>query len=513
MKFIVSLIFILINSSFAGSGICSPDEAPKKHKNFCISPYVQGQLNDPYKCQLHSEEDDQRPEPKTNLSIENSSKMPALIYYAVDPVEPYMISVIDYEIKKLRQACRSGDHVNWVAFLNSHYLGIKTKDSSGNVTNNPYSFIYCGQRSDRYEYIEELSEGRFNVAKLPTLLAKSLEIRRGMLLTPGIFEREGEEILFQTMYGYDVAKPFYNFPLSHPDFLFELTEEARKHLFPSHSFTHFIHMKSHGSPYSLLTGLTKKQEDSKYQCQEKIMKHEELLMNGSIERILETGTGLGVAPRNRFLVSPFSKKENLKKFNVQVDQDGAVVCKDDCDNLDSYGVGNHLLGDGGIRLGNERGSLGDGGIRLGDGGIRLGTEFGQLGATDHIGSFDGALGVDDSSLGVFNSFGTSASSLIQVLTDLTKNSEVESPIGFIMFESCESQMKSKRAIMDYKQLNLPKLKAFYSANGSLWYRNLNWHYLLEQAQGDSGKLQSLLIKSSLGISNKCIADESGNCVE
>src|SRR5690606_28408816 len=50
-------------------------------------------------------------------------KEPVLIYYAVDSEEPFMQTAVDYELRGLREICvEENRNVNWVAFLNSHYV-------------------------------------------------------------------------------------------------------------------------------------------------------------------------------------------------------------------------------------------------------------------------------------------------------------------------------------------------------------------------------------------------------
>ena len=78
-----------------------------------------------------------------------------------------------------------------------------------------------------------------------------------------------------------------------------------------------------------------------------------------------------------------------------------------------------------------------------------------------------------------------------------------------MFESCETNIQKKVLLNDYTK-TLANLRSYYTAQGSLWYRNLNWHELLlgaakaklnNQSISQSGLLQELVLKQTLSIPN------------
>lgn len=544
MKIIFFVISILTTALIhADSNICNPNEPPKSYHKFCTAPYVQNdndqQNGTVYQCKLHNEIDDEnRADVVSNLSADDQQKKPYLVYYAIDPEEPFMKTVVDYEIKKLRQACQAGDHVNFAIFLNSWGNHKITVPPWGNIHTSPF-FAYCGDKHpDLTDVSNDLgiqAEGRFRIVQPTAEVMEEMTDRQFLLqsyrfdfwehpvCSPEIsqddcddffswrdYQNDPTEMLFQVLFDFSLRDAFVDYYFSHPDLFFIVTELLKKTIFPKDKYLPFYHIKSHGSMNSLMTGLTNNQLTSKVQCQEKLMAANGLIMTERYAAIKDGHTGLGFLPKNRFLVSPFTTKKYLQDNNIELDEYGTIICTANCDD-DVYGDHGGTLGDFGGRLSSERRRMGG---DLGDGGGRLGTDFGNLGATDALGSFEGALGKEDNGLGVLAAFGTPFLKMNQILTDMILNSPNSSTIPFMMFESCESNVTGKKTIFDFQKMNLPQLKAFYSAKGSLWYRNLNWHYLLDRAKGHSGDLQKAVISATLGISNRCVkAEGEDKCKE
>jgi uncharacterized protein YjbI with pentapeptide repeats len=183
-------------------------------------------------------------------------------------------------------------------------------------------------------------------------------------------------------------------------------------------------------------------------------------------------------------------------------------------------LGDVRLGDvrlGDVRLGDAR--LGDvrlGDVRLGDarlGDSRLSTTGGAFAGaglgdatgsglgTFRLGNDGGHLGV--TGLGAGNHFGMPSYALNGVLVDLIKNlkrtpDEAATEVAFLMLESCDSKMVNKDPIARHLLTLVPELKAYYSAKGSLWYRNLDWDDIFMEWQMSpepptAGALQARLL--------------------
>jgi hypothetical protein len=107
----------------------------------------------------------------------------------------------------------------------------------------------------------------------------------------------------------------------------------------------------------------------------------------------------------------------------------------------------------------------------------------------------GGLGV--AGMGADNYFGTSHEAMAEVLKRLE---EKRFQFGFIVFESCESKVQGNRVLRKALESDLDRVYGYYSANGSLWYRNFDWHYLLywaaQENRDRSGALATSLKKWS-----------------
>lgn len=69
-------------------------------------------------------------------------------------------------------------------------------------------------------------------------------------------------------------------------------------------------------------------------------------------------------------------------------------------------------------------------------------------------------------------------------------------VGFVMLESCDTQRDPT-----FHNTQLDRTLGFYSANYSLWYRNLDWWDLLSEAKGSSWKLLQVLDEKTRLIPN------------
>lgn len=350
-------------------------------------------------------------------------KKPFLIYYAIDTEEPFMQYSINYELAELRKACERSEHVNFVVFRNSEAIW--------------GDYSYCKNK----KFVEA------DFKDFPEMKEK-FETKR-----KAIWEGDQSNVLssplkFVSRYSNDVKEIFYQYPLAHPDFLYDLMEFAvtKDHLFPSKEYTPFINLKSHGNVKTMLAGLSKCQVEAKKKSQEAILKK---LDEG--ERMLL---------KNPLAYYLYSKAVNpiLDKLAL-----GANVAAKPGNTLGEYSLGEYSLGEY---------SLGE---------YSLSSVFGGLGVSQ--------------GLGAKFSFGTTQAGLSTVLNRLFNEKDVRL-VGFVMLESCDTNRK-----VSVHQEHVPMVIGMYSAQSSLWYRNLNWWSLMEEANGDTEKLFDSVVDATKNIKN------------
>lgn len=246
---------------------------------------------------------------------------------------------------------------------------------------------------------------------------------------------------------------FYDFPLAHPDFVHDLisfvsTEES---LFPSEKYMPFLNLKSHGSKKHVLSGLHSCQINAKTKSQNAIM-----------EKVLTEDERLFLKTASFYHHLGYARKA-LDKLAL-----GASIGSMKNNTLGDYSLGDYSLGDY---------SLGD---------YSLGDAMAGLGANEGLGSQF--------------SFGLYHAALSTVLHRLF-NDNNEIFLGFVMLESCDTNRN-----VSFHHEHLTHVLGIYSAQKSLWYRNLNWWTLMESADGSSIKLTQLLSEKSAEIPNIVIKD-------
>lgn len=365
-----------------------------------------------------------------DASLNLDAKKPFLIYYAIDSEEPFMKLSVNYELAELRRACESSNDVNYVAFLNSEmYWG---------------EFSYC---KDKKFY-------EVKIDKYPEFKEK-FELKRKAIWEGDQSNVISSPLKFVSRYSDDLKQIFYQYPLAHPDFLFDLVELAitKEELFPSKEYLPFINLKSHGNIKSLLTGLQKCQLESKKKSQQAIL-----------EKVLDSGERMMIDNKLGFYLYHKQWHSIIEKVAL-----GSTIAAKPGDHLGDYSLGEYSLGEY---------SLGD---------YSLGDMFSGLGSGEGLGSEF--------------SFGTSQSGLSTVLNRLF-NENNEKFVGFVMLESCDTNRKAS-----VHQKHLPNVLGVYSAKSSLWYRNLNWWELMLEAKGSSGKLFELVRSSTSNIRNIVIKDK------
>lgn len=239
---------------------------------------------------------------------------------------------------------------------------------------------------------------------------------------------------------------FGKFPLAHPDFLSDFLKfiAEEKSLFPSDSYMPFLNLKSHGSNDHLLSGLYTCQTNAKIKSQTKTL--ERLLTEKELQL-------LNSPDYSEVDVSSIIEKLSLgNKLNVLADRMRMNA------QLGNFELGNFELGN--FELGNF-----------------------ELGADDGLGSDF--------------SFGLSHSTFTHILRE--RYSRTNNQLGFVMLESCDTNRRP-----DIHEYFITNVYGIYSAQHSLWYRNLNWWTLLEEANGSTLRLIELLEVKTADIQNMIV---------
>jgi hypothetical protein len=104
----------------------------------------------------------------------------------------------------------------------------------------------------------------------------------------------------------------------------------------------------------------------------------------------------------------------------------------------------------------------------------------------------GADGLGISGLGANVHFGTPHAAMAEVFDSL-RDSGMR--FNFVIFESCESQVDKSDKLKS--QLRSQAIDGYYSANGSLWYRNYDWYDILPRVSraSEQGRLATKILAS------------------
>lgn len=418
-KTIVALTFMLLQSSYAGVFKCTaadakPDMIEGQEKLIDVT------IKNPSMV-------DYAFDPRNNVD----TKTPFLMFYAIDSAEPFMEYTIKYEMAEMKRSCRNSKNVNFVAFLNSDYV-------------NKNEFVIC--KNQKFQ--------RINFSSYPAL-DELLKKKREFIRTGDHFTANKGMMRYLVRYHKNNNEAFGQFPLAHPDFLYDLQMliTTNAELFPSDKYHQFLNLKSHGNKKNVLSGLHPCQTMGKTASQmnliEKLLSPEEIKLleeasyDEKLEEVIPVLNKLGLGNLVGFEKSETENpgknilgKNNLGKFN-----------------LGKSNLGQYFLGEAAAGLGADSG---------------LGAEF---------------------------TFGLPHSALTTVLAQTT-NADNRHMIGFVMLESCESN----RNTAFHHQL-LEGVLGIYSADHSLWYRNLNWWELMEKSEGVSSRLQKLVADEMMNVGN------------
>lgn len=421
---------LIFTSSFANAGLykCEPGETNPKLIENPVEKNLSFETTEPYFAP-HA----------LNPIAHNRNLKPYLIYYAIDSSEPFMQYSVKYEIAKLKQACLNSDKVNYVAILNSLY-----------VTKN--EIIVCKDKTFNKINLSQFGE-----------LDQSLKDKRKFLSEGDHTQGLPGKMRYLVRYKQVVNEAFNNFPLAHPDFLFDLVTLVKneKSLFPQDQYMPFLNLKSHGSRQNVLSGL--------HECQIKA---------------------------KTFSQQAFIKKLNLTDFELETleAEDYSLYIHTTGDVLNKLALGD-FYGVGGKYsfakqyMGKEfMGKEFMGKEFMGKefmGKEFMGKEF--MGAVAGLGNSEG--------MGADYSFGTYHIALSSVLIHLFNDWSIKTDqeieqvnlLGFVMLESCDTNRNVK-----FHQQALELVLGSYSAKHSLWYRNLNWWSILEEANGSTEEMIRLL---------------------
>lgn len=350
-------------------------------------------------------------------------KKPFLIYYAIDTSEAFMKYSIRFEIAKLQQSCRRNNNVQFIAFLNSLYV-------------EKNSFIIC-----KNQKISTLSFKNY------PQLHKKLRSKRQYITSDDKKVILGNQLKFKV-----TNKLFSEYPLAHPDFLYELIHFtiSDKDLFPNERYAAFLNLKSHGSKEYLLAGLHECQKNAKILSSKKIIRN---ILSSTEHKLIDE------------LDSPDKVEKNITEYEN-------IISKLDLGS--SRGIGSFnsdpKLGD--ERLGDERLSIKE---------SNSGNTFAGLG--------------DNEGLGAEFAFGTNQIHLGAIFDELYKEGSSRS-LGFLMLEACDTNRNPSLF-----HNNLTNIFGYYTARKSLWYRNLNWWEILEDSKGLTVNMVNILQDETAKIPN------------
>lgn len=356
-----------------------------------------------------------------NESIRSNNKTPYLIYYVVDSAEPFMKHSVFFESANLIKKCSDGININFALILNSLYTERN-------------QIIVCKDKALRF----------INLSDFPAI-DSNLLLKREHIKNGDHTLNDRGPMKYLVKYENSINETFYKYPLAHPDFLHDLLNfiQTEKTLFAKSKYMPFVHLKSHGSEKTILSGLHNCQLEAKTRAQRDQMNK---ILNKSDRSFLNE------------INSVEDALKNLEEFDIVISKLGLGTNAGTVGNLN---LGNYNLGN--YNLGSVAG---------------LGETYG---------------------LGADLSFGLYHVTLNAVFDDLyAKNKQL---IGFLMLESCESRRDSTFTLIYMKSI-----QGYYSASQSLWYRNFDWWNLLQTSQNSSKELIKILKNESEYIKNIEIMD-------
>jgi len=423
---------------------------------------------------------------RETLAADNKRKT-ALIFYIADTAEPYMQGSVAHEIRALIESCVS-EHVNWVAFVNSHYKN-KTylKCVGGKFSREKYAVENLDEK------IKAIGDETFD----PTL--KNTSDARTKLFDPALALSHSSSL----------NKAYEHQPFIHPEIMKSILTYAMTKIFSAKDFSYFVTIKGHGSSKFTLTGLTDEQLEKKVKDQSKALSK----MKFDIVSDLKDGeVGLNVTKEQDILLGklwlgqlrPRGKPQHTFLANKTIEGPASIKTTLNADieglNADIPGLNADIPG-----LNADIPGLNADIIGLNADIPGLNADIIGLNA-DIVG-----LGVDAPGLGAENHFGMTTELYFASLGSALRSATVgehKAELAFLNMESCESRVRGEFGDLS-PMLNLirylrPAFKAGYSAEGSLWYRSYDWNnmyfYWLENGP-TAPNFQKMMIELSSRIKN------------
>ncbi len=416
---------------------------------------------------------------------ETNKRKTALIFYFADTAEPYMQGAVAHEIRSLLEAC-SNKHVNWVAFVNSHYRNKSyLKCVEGKFSKEKYAIENLDEK------IKAISDEKFD----PTL--KDTADPRKKLFDADL----------ALAHPASLNKAYETQPFIHPEIMKTIMTFAMTKIFSAKEYSYFVTIKGHGGSKFALTGLTEAQLEKKVKDQSKILSQ---MKFDIVSNLKEGEVGLNVTqaqdillgklwlgqlrprgkPQHSYVAapaptgSPASKTLNADIPGLNADIPGL--------NADIPGLNADIPGLNADIVGLNADIVG------------LNADIVGLNA-DIVG-----LGVDSPGLGADNHFGMTTKLYFASLGTALKAAtvgEYKAELSFLNMESCESRVRGTigdtTPLLDLVRYLRPAFKAGYSAEGSLWYRSYDWNniYFHWLEKPTAPNMQKMLIDLSTKVKN------------
>lgn len=421
------------------------------------------------------------------------SRKPVVVYYAVDGEEPFMQAAVDYSVRSLREACKGT--VNWIAFLNSHYVYNKEK------------YLKC-------------VNGKYSEVKLAGYFDKVLDIVSKADTDPSEAKANGLN------YGLKHDKKFNEFfskiarddkkveryPLAHPE-VFALALQKTRAIFAPSEHVFFLHIYSHGAEEFVLTGLTEKQLNTKTSRQNDAMKS---VLDAIGKTALDDTDPANVDGRNRVACESKGAKWTGRACYCPATKIYLNQFFGKCDARVGYaGLGNATVREFSLAtlgLGRQLGDVsharysGVGQQGIGQQGVGqqgvgqqgIGQQgVGQQGVGQQGIGFDdvGEAGLGANGVGVDNHFGTPHKVFLQVLKDAGKK---EMNFAHVFIEACNTKIGENKALKEFLKDEVTNVHTLYSAKGNMWYRNLDWNLIIDEVK-DSSEPARVMLDIVLGV--------------
>jgi hypothetical protein len=478
---------------------------------------------------------------------EELSRKPVVIYYAVDGEEPFMQAAVDYSVRSLREACAGA--VNWIAFLNSHYVY------------NSEKYLKC-------------VDGKYSEMKLNGYFDKVIDVVAKADNDPSKASANGlnydlkHDKKFNKFFDKKSRddKKVERYPLAHPE-VFALALKKTRAIFAPSEHVYFLHVYSHGAEEFVLTGLTEAQLNTKTERQNTAMKtvldsigksalddKDPANVDGRNRVACESkgakwtgracycaatksylnqffGTcnanvgyaGLGNASVREFSLATLGLGRQLgdvRSARYSVGQQGVGQQGVGQQGLGQQGVGQQGVGQQGVgqqgvgqqgvgqqgvgqqgvgQQGVGQQGVGQQGVgQQGVGQQGVGQQgVGQQGVGQQGIGFDdvGQAGLGANGVGVDNHFGTPHKVFLQVLKDAgAKNMK----FAHVFLEACNTKIGENSEVLAFLKDKVTNVHTLYSAKGNMWYRNMDWNLIIDEVK-DSNDQARVMLDIVLGV--------------